>query len=47
MFRVYNVIEEETAQPKHKYNTKIDFLDLNTRNIFTSSTVIMSMLKYV
>jgi len=47
MFRVNNIIEEEIAQAKHKYNSKINFLHLHTRNDFASRAITTSMIKCI
>jgi hypothetical protein len=47
MIQVSDAIKEETAQAKYKYNTKLNFLYLSTRNAFPSRLVTTSMLKYV
>jgi len=47
MFQVNDIIKEEIAQAKHKYNRKIDFLNLHTRNAFTSGVVTILIIKYI
>ena len=47
MFQVNDIIKEEIAQAKYKYDSKIDFFNLYTRNAFTSSTVTTLMIKCI
>jgi len=47
LIRINNAIDSEIAQTKYKLDMKVEFINMNTRDTFSISSVTISMIKYV